>query len=96
MSKYEPTEKQKRLFGEMMLYAFLEIRTLGWEGKAEQAAELADAFHNLPVYMFSAEFDWDLFRYGFLKPYQDKYSRHPDEVQRDYLAMLDEIEKAEN
>lgn len=96
MSKYQPSEKQKRYFGEMLQGALLEIRTLGWEGKAEQAGDLADAFHTLPTYMFSAEFDWRLFRNGFLKPYQDKYSRAPHQAHRDYLAMLDEIENIEN
>lgn len=92
MNKSEPTEKQRRLFSEMMLHAFVEIRSLAWQGNAEQAADLADAFHNLPVYMFSPEFDWELFRNGFLKPYQNKYSRPPHQVHYDYLAMLDEIE----
>lgn len=95
MNKSEPTEKQRRLFGEMMIQALVEIRMLARQGKAEQAADLADAFHNLPAYMFSPEFDWALFRNGYLKPYQDKYSRPPHEVQRDYLAMLEEIENVE-
>jgi len=33
----------------MMHYAFIEMRLLGWGGKAEQVADLADAFHNLPA-----------------------------------------------
>jgi hypothetical protein len=46
-----------------MLYrAFLQIRMMGWAGKAEQAAELADLFHNLPQEMWR-----DYFSVSFLR-----------------------------
>jgi len=34
-----------------MYRAFLEMRLLGYAGKAAQCADLADAFHNIPYLM---------------------------------------------
>lgn len=45
------TDAQRRKLCEMMYAAFVEMRMLGWEGKSEQAADLADAFHNLPKWL---------------------------------------------
>jgi hypothetical protein len=70
----------------MMYHAFVEIRALGWSGRGEEAADLADAFHNLPhdVYRYGG---WDAngFR-AALRDYQQKYSNTMD-----YLGMLDRI-----
>lgn len=83
-----PTEEQKRQLGEMVYRAFIEIRSLGWGGKAEQAADLADAFHNLPTGMYAPDFDWAFFRH-FLQYYQKKYP--PSGSYLDYVAMLEAI-----
>ncbi len=88
--KRRPSEKQIQKLNELIYYAFIELRILGWEGKAEQAAELADAFHNLPTGMFSESFDWDLFRNSFLAPYQERYPRG-ETGRTDYLARFDRI-----
>jgi hypothetical protein len=68
----------------------VEIRALGWAGKAEQASDLADAFHNLPKEMYGwGRWDVGVFR-QMLQHYQKKYMRaenHPS----DYVAMLDRI-----
>jgi aminoglycoside phosphotransferase len=64
------------------------MRLLGWAGKAQQAADLADAFHNLPTGMWQVDFNLQLFRDAFLVPYQQKY---PQGRARDYVAMVDEI-----
>jgi hypothetical protein len=71
----------------MLFNALLEIRGLGSEGKAQQAADLADAFHNLPVYLWSDEFSLSIFRH-FLEAYQQMY---PERGSFDYVKMLDEI-----
>jgi hypothetical protein len=84
-----PTDEQKRLLCEMMYRAFLELRHLGWQGKAEQAADLADAFHNLPTVMYSPDFRWSVL-HMFLESYQRKY---PNGFE-DYVAMLENITKA--
>ncbi len=69
-----------------MLYrALLEIRIAGWDGRAEQVADLADAFHNLPTGLWSEDFSLDFFR-QFLESYQSKY---PDSF--DYLSAIDEV-----
>jgi hypothetical protein len=86
-----PTAEQQRLLYEMLHRAFLEIRILGWEGKAFQAADLADAFHNLPLYMISENFNWEIFR-SYLESYQRKYPRAPIS-EFDYLALLEKIKR---
>ena len=48
------TDAQRKKLSEMMYWAFLEIRLLGSGGKAQQAADLADAFHNVPTGMWDA------------------------------------------
>ncbi len=85
-----PTEEQRRLLCEMMHGAFLEVRRLAWEGKSQQAADLAYAFHNLPVAMYSADFSWTVLRQD-LETYQREYPRLAHSG-RDYLAMLDFVE----
>ena len=82
------TEAQRKKVCEMLHSAFLEIRSLGRAGKARQAGNLANAFHNVPTLMWSDEFSLEYFRDSFLKPYQAKYTepRHSD-----YVALVDEI-----
>ena len=82
------TEAQRRKLCEMMHYAFVELRLLGWAGKAEQAADLADAFHNLSNGIWQDDFSLQLFRDSFVGVYQRKY---PERRVRDYVAMVDEI-----
>jgi aminoglycoside phosphotransferase len=82
------TEEQQQKLCRMMFEAFIELRLLGWQGKAEQAADLADAFHNLPAFLWSEDFSFCIFR-EFLEAYHRKY---PERGGFDYLAMLDEIE----
>ena len=88
---YEPSDSQKQALGVMLFHALLEIRVLGWEGHSQQAADLADAFHNLPILMYSSKFDWSFFR-NFLLTYQTKYSGTTGRLY-DYVAELNEIEK---
>jgi len=45
------TDQQRQELCKILFKALLEIRKLGNEGKAEQAADVADAFHNLPAYL---------------------------------------------
>ena len=60
---------------------------LGREGKAEQAADVAHVFHNLPIYLWSDKFSLSLFR-SFLEEYQQKYQ---DLECYNYVKMLDEM-----
>ena len=59
------------------------------QGKASQAADLADAFHELPIIMISQDFSWEIFR-TYLETYQRKYPRIPDS-EFNYLALLEKI-----
>ena len=81
------TEVEQQQFTKMLSFALLEMRILGWNGRAEQAADLADAFHNLPAFLWSDEFSISFFR-EFLNSYQEKYK----EASRfNYVNMLDRI-----
>ncbi len=67
-----PTEEQREKLGEIIAFAFIEIRLLGWAGKSAQAADLAEAFHNLPREMYGdGHFSWRITR-GIMEWYQDK------------------------
>ncbi len=84
-----PTEEKRQKLCKMLFYALLEIRELGNSGEAEQAADVADAFHNLPAYLWSDTFSFSFFR-NFLQGYQEKYG---EKVRFNYLTMLDAITK---
>lgn len=89
--KYQlPTERQREKLCEMLAQAIIQMRSLGWAGQAEQIADLADAFHNLPREMYGwGQWDWDLFRL-MLRDYQCKYFGK-DKAESGYVAMLDQI-----
>ena len=70
----------------MLSQAIIEIRYFASQGKSVQAADLADAFHNLPLDMWSDYFSLHFFRDSFLKVYQQRYPGFTN-----YVAMLDEI-----
>jgi hypothetical protein len=97
MGSQESTRKllsdtQIRLLSKMVHRALVEIRGLENNGDAEQAADLADAFHNLPVFMFSDDFDWSVAR-RFLEDYLNKYSLPRAGSPFDYLTFLDKIQE---
>jgi hypothetical protein len=82
------TDVQRKKLCELIYFAFLEIRLLGYESKSEQASDLADAFHNLPRDMWKEDFSLESFRDLFLKSYQEKYS---GKRIRDYVAAVNGI-----
>ena len=88
------TNKQKDLLDQLLYYALLEIRNLGWLGRAEQAADLADVFHNLPEVKYSNRFSFEWLRCD-LEWYQNRYclERGPG---RDYIKMLNKIKQHES
>ncbi len=91
--KTEPTERQRRLFCEMMYRAFVEMRVLGSQGKSKQAAALADAFHNLPLIIYQANFDWAMSR-RYFESYNSHYPPGPETRAADYVAMHDRVQAA--
>lgn len=66
-------DAQRQKLGELIHDVLVEIRELGWNGKAEQAADLADAFHNLPNDMWDDDLALEQFCDLYLKDYQKKY-----------------------
>src|ERR671932_715102 len=86
-----PTEQERRKLCEMLFQALLEIRILGRAGKAQQAADLADAFHNLPVFLWSDAFSLSFFR-KFLESYRQKYP----EAGFNYVETLDKLIQEES
>jgi hypothetical protein len=86
----QPDDQQRQALGRMLHHAFVEIRALGWAGRAQQAADLADAFHNLPTEVYVVgRLNVGLFR-RMLRLYQEKYPSEGDRLY-DYVAMLDSI-----
>ncbi len=82
-----PSEKQRRELSLMLHDVLVVIRILGWQEKGQQAGDLADAFHNLPVYLNSENFSFEVCRM-FLESY---YKKYPERVPFDFLKRLDEI-----
>lgn len=84
-----PTQAQLESLGTLLHMVFKEIWLLGWDGNAEQAADLADAACQLPLRMHSEAFPWEAYEQSF-KGYQERYpSRKPD---LDYVRLLKKIE----
>ena len=82
-----PTDQERQELCQMLSFTLMEIRLLAWEGKAEQAADLADAFHNLPGNLWNDEFSFGFFR-KYLEAYQEKYN---GKTKCDYVKKLDKI-----
>jgi hypothetical protein len=85
-----PNEPQRKKLCDMLHFALSDIRQLGYTGNAAQAADLADAFHNLPQEIWADYFSISFFREAFLVPY---YRKWPTRGPYDYLALLDEVEE---
>lgn len=87
-------DEERQKLCEMIYRALLDIRILGWDGKASQAAALADAFHNVPSMMWSKDFSLNSFR-NFLEGYHQEF---PESEGINYPKMfdrffIDEIQK---
>jgi len=86
-----PTDGQRAGLCEIIASAFIELRLLGWDGKATQAADLAGAFHNLPREMYGyGRFNWQITR-GLLQWYEDKWPDQRHNQRHRYTVMLDKI-----
>ncbi len=86
-----PNERQRQGLCEMIAAAFEEIRLLGWDGKAAQAADLADAFHNVPREMYGrGKWSPDTFRRA-LEGYHQKYHVPGQSADRNYATWFDRV-----
>jgi hypothetical protein len=81
-------EAQRQKLGELIHNVLVEIRELGWNGKAQQAADLADAFHNLPNDLWDDELALERFCDLYLKDYLTKY---PQPGFFNFQTSLDQI-----
>lgn len=82
------TDQHRKKLCHLLHHALIEMRVLGWAGKSEQAADLADAFHNLPKDVWREDFSLEFFRDAFLKDYRHKY---PEGTAINYAAAIDEM-----
>ena len=80
------TDAERRQLCFMLSRALVEMRMLCWEGDADKAGDIADAFHNVPIHLFGETFSFNYFRLC-LESYRQ---RHP-EPGYDYLTMLDKF-----
>jgi len=81
------TRVQQSALGTLLHMALKEIRLLAWEQQWEQAADLADAVAQLPLRMFSPNFEWNHCRKA-LEKYQERY---PHRGGTDFVKYLDHI-----
>jgi hypothetical protein len=84
-----PRAEQRRALARLTYLALLEMRMLGREGKAAQVADLAEAFHNLPLMMWHPEFSMSCQREFFAR-YQEK---HGVREGFNYVAALDRFRR---
>lgn len=85
------TDIQRRNLLRMLNNALIEIRSLGFQGKSEQAGHLSDAFHNLPLWL-----DMKVFSFSHFKMFLESYQRKYPEGFYNYLELLDKTIRDEN
>jgi|GEM_PF-4235817 len=51
-------DRQRRELNKLVYLVLVEIRALLWTDRAEQATALAEAFHNLPLFLYSDQFSF--------------------------------------
>jgi hypothetical protein len=84
-----PAAEQRKALTRPGYLPFLEMRMLGREGKATQVADLAEAFHNLPLMMWHPEFSMRCQR-DFLARYHKKHGARQG---FNYVAALDKVRR---
>lgn len=95
MSIQYPTEKQIHLLDQMLYNALVEIQELARQGRLDQVADLADAFHNLPVVMHSDHFSFAEFR-RYLANYHRKYPVSEGHCLYNYLELFQKVLASED
>ena len=85
------SEIERQKLSRMMYLAFCDLRALARQAQAQQAKDLAEAFHNVPLLMHTNEFSFKVFR-ELLERYQEKYKGH---LRFDYLEEWEKLEDTE-
>lgn len=72
LRRSKPTQKLESLY-KMLSRAFISIRMMSYDDASiKQSGQLADALHDLPVYMISGELEWE-WVLGDLRNYEQDY-----------------------
>jgi len=85
-----PTETERQRLSRLMYVAFCDLRALALNGQTQQAKDLAEAFHNIPLLMHTNDFSFKAFR-DFLETYQQKYA---DKARYNYLQEWEKLNTA--
>ena len=85
-----PTEVERMHLSRIMYLTFVDMRALLLSNASQQAKDLADAFHNIPLLMHSADFSFSAFRTS-LNIYQDK---HQGRLRYNYLQEWEKLNTA--
>ena len=85
-----PTETERRKLSRLIYLAFVDVRALILDGQPQQAKDLAEAFHNVPLLMHTGDFSFKAFR-GFLGSYQQKYT---NKARYNYLQEWEKLNTA--
>lgn len=85
-----PTETERQKLSRLMYVAFCDLRALALDGQSQQAKDLAEAFHNIPLLMHTGDFSFKAFR-DFLERYQQKYA---DKTPYNYLQEWEKLNAA--
>ena len=86
----ELSEVQRKSLLNLMYFAFTDLRSLSHFGNNGQVFDLADAFHNLPLWLNLEIFSFEHFRM-YLMAYHEKHESHL----HNYLELLNKIENGE-
>ena len=76
-----PTDTERKNLSRLIYLAYTDIRALILDGQPQQAKDLAEAFHNVPLLMHTDKFSFKAFR-DFLERYQQQYA---DKARFNYL-----------
>jgi hypothetical protein len=85
-----PTDTERKNLSRLMYMAFVDMRALLLHGDPQQAKDLAEAFHNIPLLMYTPDFSFRAFR-DFLMLYQEKYA---DKARYNYLQEWEKLNAA--
>jgi len=85
-----PTDAERKNLSRLMYLAFVDVRALALNGNSQQAKDLAEAFHNIPLLMYTPDFSFKVFR-DFLQNYRQKYT---NQARFDYLREWEKLNAA--
>ena len=85
-----PTEMERKNLSRLLYFAFVDMRALMLSGNPQQAKDLADAVHNIPLLMHTPDFSFTAFR-KLVGIYQQKYQGH---LRFDYLQEWEKLNTA--